>query len=66
MAEENKSRIYIKNIRETRNYLIEEINQIKDIRKKHKNVCETLSYIEYFHMLASTLLDVFPFLLLRL
>ena len=56
----------LKNIHETRNYLIEEINRNKVIRKKHKSVCKTLSYNEYFHMLASTLLDVFPFLLLRL
>ena len=56
----------LKNIHETRNYSIEEINRNKVIRKKHKSVFKTLSYIEYFHMLASTLLDVFPFLFLRL
>ena len=32
----------LKNVDETRNYLIEEINQNKLVTKKHKKVCRTL------------------------
>ena len=35
-----------KNIDETRNYLIEEINRNELMSKKHKKVCTTLNYIE--------------------
>ena len=50
--------------KESREFILKNIHEV--IRKKHKSVFKTLSYIEYFHMLASTLLDVFPFLFLRL
>ena len=49
MAEENVSLEFrLKNIGETRNYLIEEINQNELMSKKHKKVCTTLNYIEHF------------------
>ena len=56
MAEENISQEFrLKNIDETRNYLIEEINQNELMSKKHKKVCTTLNYIEHFLILASTI-----------
>ena len=45
----------LKNIDETRNYLIEEINRNELMSKKHKKVCTTLNYIEHFLILASTI-----------
>ena len=48
MAEENiRQELRLKNIGETRNYLIEEINQNELISKKHKKVWTTLNYIEH-------------------
>ena len=56
MAEENISQEFrLKNIDETRNYLIEEINQNELMSKKHKKVCTTLNYIKHFLILASTI-----------
>ena len=56
MAEENISQEFrLKNIDETRNYLIEEINRNELMSKKHKNVCTTLNYIEHSLILASTI-----------
>ena len=50
MAEESMSQEFrLKNIDETRNYLIEEIKQNELMSKKHKKVCTTLNYIDYFH-----------------
>ena len=37
----------LENIDKTRNCLIEEINQIDLMRKKHKNVCTVSNYIEH-------------------
>ena len=55
-GEENISQEFrLKNIDKTRKYLIEEINQSKLIRKKHKKVCTTLNWIEYFLILVSTI-----------
>ena len=55
MAEENMSQEFrLKNTDETRNYLIEEINRNELMSKKHKKICVTLSYIEDFLILAST------------
>ena len=52
MAEENISQEFrLKNIYETKNYLIEEINRNELMNKKHKKVCRTLNYI----ILASTI-----------
>ena len=46
MAVENISREFrLKNIDETRNYLIKEINRNELMSKKHKKICTTLSYI---------------------
>ena len=56
MAEENKSQEFrLKNIHETRNYFLEEIKQNELMSKQHKKVCTTLSYIEHFLVLASTI-----------
>ena len=56
----------LKNIDETRYYVIDEINQNELMSKMHKKVCTTLNYIEHFLILASTIMDVFLFLLLLL
>ena len=45
----------MKNIDETRNYLIEEINRYELISKNHKKVCATVNYIEHFLILGSTI-----------
>ena len=56
MAEENVSLEFrLKNIDETKNYLIEEINRNELMSKKRKKVYTTLSYIEHFIILASTI-----------
>ena len=56
MSEENISQEFrMKNIDETRNYLIEEINRNELMSKKHKKVCTSLNYIEHFLILASTI-----------
>ena len=56
MAEEDISQEFrLKNIDETRNYLIEEIDRNELTSKKHKKVCTTLNYIENFLILASTI-----------
>ena len=55
MAEENISQEFrLKNIDETRNYLIEEIHQNELVCKKYKKTCTTLNYIETFLILATT------------
>ena len=47
MLEENiNQKIRLKKIDETRNYLIQEINQNELMSKKHKKVCGVLNYIE--------------------
>ena len=52
MAKKNISQEFrLKNIDETRNYLIEEINQSSLISKKCKRICTTLNYIEHFLIL---------------
>ena len=52
MEEENESQEFrLKNIDETRNYLIEEINRNELKSKKHKKICTTLNYIEHFLIL---------------
>ena len=49
MTEENISQEFrLKNVDETRSYLIVEINGNKLINKKHKKICTTLSCIEHF------------------
>ena len=55
MVEENISQGFIlKNIDETRNCFVEEIEQTELISKKYKKVYKTLNYIKYFLILAST------------
>ena len=44
----------MKNIDETRNYFITEINQNELMSKKHKKVCEVLNDIEHLHISMST------------
>ena len=56
MAEENINQEFrLKNIDETRNYLIGETTQNELMSKNHKKSCATLSYIEHFLNLASTI-----------
>ena len=45
----------LKNITEIRNYFLEEIVQNEGMSRKHKRVCTTVSYIEDFLILASTI-----------
>ena len=51
---------------ETRNCLLEEINQNELMSKKNKKVHTSLNIIEHFLVLTSTILDLFQFLLLLL
>ena len=49
MTEENISQEFsLKNIDETRNYLIEEINRNELVSRKLKKVCTTLNYVNTF------------------
>ena len=62
MAEENiTQKVRLKNMDETRNCLVEEANRNKLISKKHKSVCATLNYIEYFLILGSAITGCFHF-----
>ena len=55
MSEKNISQKFrLKNIDETRNYLIEKINQNKLMTKKHKKVYRVLNYIADLLILIST------------
>ena len=55
MSKENISQEFrLKNIHETRNYLIEEIKQNELMSKKHKGVYRVLNYIEHLLSLIST------------
>ena len=54
MAQENISQEFrLKNIDETRNYLIEGINRNELMGKNHEKVCTSLNHIEHFLILAS-------------
>ena len=54
MSKENLSQEFrLKNIDETKNYFVEEIEQNELMCKKHKKVCTTLNYIEHFLILVS-------------
>ena len=56
MFEENISKeLRLKNIEETRNYFIKEIDRNKLMSKKQKKVCTILNYIEHFLILASAI-----------
>ena len=53
MVEENINQEFrLKNIDETRNYFIKEIDQNELMSKKHKKVYTTLNYTEVFLILA--------------
>ena len=55
MSKENISQEFrLKNINETRNYFIKEINQNELMTKKYKKVCRILNYIEHLFLLTST------------
>ena len=55
MSEENISKEFrLKNKDETRNYLIEEINQNELMSKKHSKIYRLLNYIEHLLTLIST------------
>ena len=55
MVEENISQEFrLKNINETRNDFIEEINQNELMSKKHEKVCGILNYVEHLRILVST------------
>ena len=67
MCQESISQEFrLRNIDETRNYFLEKIKQNELMSKKHKKVCTTLNYIEYFLILVLQLRDVLQFLLLLL
>ena len=54
MFEENTSQKFrLKNINETRNYLVEEINQNELKSKKHKKIYRVLNYTEHLLILIS-------------
>ena len=56
MVKENISQEFRrKNIYETRNYSIQDINQIRLMSKKHKKGCGTIKYIENLLILGSTI-----------
>ena len=55
MAEEKISQKFrLKNIDETRNYFLKELEQNELMHKKRKMVCTTLNHIEHFLILVST------------
>ena len=60
----HKSKISIEKIDETRSYFIKEKDQNELMRKNHKKVCTTLSYIEPLLILVSTATGCVQFLLL--
>ena len=45
----------LKNIDETRNYILEKIKLNQLTSREHKQVCLTINYIEYFLILDSTI-----------
>ena len=56
----------LKNIYETRNYLLQQIEQSELMNRKHQKICTNLNYIELFLPKFLQLLDVFQLLLLLL
>ena len=56
MVEQNISQEFrLKNIDKRRTYFFKELEQIELISKKHKQTCKTLTYIEHFLILSSTI-----------
>ena len=58
--------IGLKNIHKTKNHFDEKIEENKQMSKKHKNVCVTQNYIEYFLILAFAVTGCIEILLLPL
>ena len=59
MTEENiRQEFRLKNIDETRNYLIEEINRNELISKNHKKVFRALNYIKHVLILGSIITEL--------
>ena len=60
MVEENISQEFrFKNVDETRNCFLEEMNQNELMSKSHEKVCTTLNSIEHFLILASTITEIY-------
>ena len=56
MVEENLTQKFrLKNIDETKNFFLEEIEQNELISRNHEKVCAALNYIEHFIILASAI-----------
>ena len=56
MLEENISQKFrLKNIDETRNYFIKEINHNELMSKKYEKVCRVLNYTEHLLIIISTI-----------
>ena len=56
MPEENINQEFrLKKVNEIKNYLTEEINQNKLMRKKHKKFCRALNYIDHSLIVVSTI-----------
>ena len=51
----------LKNIDETRNYFLDEIERNKLVNRKHKNICTTINYIEHVLILASIIIGYISF-----
>ena len=65
MVEEKISQEFrLKNLNETRNYFLQEIERNELISRKHKKAGTTLNYIEQFLILVPTITIMFQFLLL--
>ena len=65
MVEEKISQEFrLKNLNETRNYFLQEVEQNELISRKHKKAGTTLNYIEQFLILVPTITIMFQFLLL--
>ena len=52
----------LKNVEETSNYFIKEIDKNELMSNKYKKVCTTLNYIEHFLVLASAVFFFFCFI----
>ena len=59
-AENISSELRLKNVDETRNYLIEEINRKESTSQKHQKDCWNLNYFEHILILASTITVCVP------
>ena len=51
----------LKNIDETRNYFLDEIERNKLVNRKHKNICTTINYTEHVLILASIIIGYISF-----